>query len=1227
MKTGMMIATGLFALACTAYAAQKNGGIWKDADGMHINAHGGALMRDGETWYWYGEHKTEGSNGNKAWVGVSCYSSKDLLSWKRESTAFKVATPEEVAANPRLADVEAGCILERPKVVKSQDGSRYVMYFHLEPKGKGYGGAMTGIAQAKSPVGPFELVWTGRPNAGEKPVNSCAGEPESIQVPWGSGRVKQWRSFVEGGQMSRDMTLYTDPASGIVYHIFASEENSCLHVAELKPDGLGYTGKWARITPGDWTEAPAVVKHGEWYYLIGSGCTGWRANAVRYYRAKSVWGPWERMGNPARGTDPKTRKGPQTTWDGQSTGIFEVGGHAFAMFDRWRPSNAIDGRYPWLPISFYDDGRIVIDWRDTFTPELPEPWEDQYVSEINRLAPRSVMNPLDPVRTISLDGEWDFEWVNKEFKVESVKCKDEGRIVVPSCWQVVGAREGKNWDPPLYVNAIYPFAYDPPRVMAEPKDKRWTSYKFRNPRGIYRREIEIPDDWQDRRTTLRLYGYSSAVYVRIDGKTVGYGEDGRLPNEWDLTPYLAGAKRHVLEIEVLKHCDGSYLEDQDFWRLSGLFRSVELVSEAKDGIRDFEIKSRVSGKGGVVSVVARQDSAVAKHYTWKLFDSRGDELARGTGPEEIVLDDVCLWSHENPVLYRVKVECAGDAYSRRFGFRTVTIEDIPASGEMKGGMALCVNGARIVVCGVDRHEISANGGYAMTREEMKRDIELIKKFNINAVRTSHYPNDPYWYELCDENGIYVVAEANVECHGSGHPLKKEALSHDPTWRKCFVERAANQVSVLKDHPSIIVWSLANESGTGANMLAAYKAVKAMDPTRPVQYEGIFNPYGQLKFDVEGSDIICPMYETPQKVERAMEKGFRRPYILCEFSHAMGNSNGNFDEYMALIRKYASFQGGFIWDFADQGIVGKDGALKYGGDFGDVPGEGNGHCNGLFDARRNPHPGAIEVAYQYALAQGIVFRPELYAVPSSEGGDKVETSLEDLVKTLKLGFWRAPTDNDRGNKMARHSAAWRKADAEAKWDEAKGEWIYELPEGVVCEKSVVKKDGGYEVSFALTVPENAAELPRVGVKFKASGSTKTVVKWHGAGPWENYCDRVQSAKVGDWQMTVAQLNDSGYIRPQECGHRTKTTRLDVGGIVFETLGEPFEFNVLPWSTWEIEKAKHVEELPSGGNELHILIDAAMRGVGGDDSWGAAVHDKYRLRGARTYRLKFAVKSGE
>ncbi len=354
-----------FSEAAQAPKRLPNGGIWPDVDGVHINAHGGGLLKEGGRWYWFGEHKIAGGAGNKAWVGVSCYSSDDLRTWKREGVAFAVSKDE---ASP----VAEGCVLERPKVVKAATG-KFVMYAHLEYKGRGYGAAATLVAVSDAVTGPYSLVSAGRMDAATWPREIAAGDRTDatlrdytrIPQPWG-GFAKLWGSHFGEGQMSRDQTLFRDD-DGATYHIFASEDNSTLHIAKLTDDCLAHSGEWTRLAHGDWTEAPAVLKRDGWYYLIGSGCTGWRPNDARYYRARSIWGPWERMGNPARGVNPANGLGPEKTWGAQSTFIFETDdGTAYALFDIWKPSNAIDGRYVCLPIDVSDDHTISITWRDEF---------------------------------------------------------------------------------------------------------------------------------------------------------------------------------------------------------------------------------------------------------------------------------------------------------------------------------------------------------------------------------------------------------------------------------------------------------------------------------------------------------------------------------------------------------------------------------------------------------------------------------------------------------------------------------------------------------------------------------------------------------------------------------------------------------------------------------------------------------------------------------------------
>ncbi|MBR4614921.1 MAG: family 43 glycosylhydrolase, partial [Kiritimatiellae bacterium] len=331
MKRIVLIVGALIAAAGQA-GGLENGGIWRDTGGVHINAHGGGLLREGDVWYWYGEHKVEGKAGNRAQVGVGCYSSKDLLVWNNEGVALKVS---ETPGN----DIEKDCILERPKVVKAPATGKYVMLFHLERKGNGYGDARVGFAVSDSPTGPFKFKYSCRPL----------------------------------DAMSRDMTVFTDD-EGSVWHIFASESNSTLHFAELNGDCLGYSGKCHRVAEKHWTEAPAIIKRGGWYWLLGSGCTGWKPNAARIYRAKSLEGPWEWLGNPCTGVNPANMLGADKTWGGQSTCIFHdpTSGLDVACFDIWQPSNAIDGRYVWLPILWKGDAMPEIPWRGTWDTQKPE---------------------------------------------------------------------------------------------------------------------------------------------------------------------------------------------------------------------------------------------------------------------------------------------------------------------------------------------------------------------------------------------------------------------------------------------------------------------------------------------------------------------------------------------------------------------------------------------------------------------------------------------------------------------------------------------------------------------------------------------------------------------------------------------------------------------------------------------------------------------------------------
>ncbi len=915
------------------------------------------------------------------------------------------------------------------------------------------------------------------------------------------------------------------------------------------------------------------------------------------------------------------------------------------------------------------------------------PWLTPEINSINRLPARTVIYPCQSEETalrikqldapakeskwvISLNGEWDFKWKRSP----EADWEKTAKIAVPGCWQLQG-----DYDPPLYTNINYPFSATPPNPMNEPA-KDYTSREYRNPVGLYTCRFKRPWSWWFRRTVIRFNGVSSAMYVRVNGKEVGYSEDSRLPAEFDLTPYLKVFGSNTLEVEVYKHCDGSFLEDQDFWRLSGIFRDVQLISEHKRAPKDFVVETTLSDDYSKGVFVVR--------------DENGNELKRR------VIENPKLWNAETPYLYLTPMEFrygwwifgGTDHYAVSFGFRKT---------EIKNGV-LYLNGRRILFKGANRHEIQPEGGYVVTMPGMRQDISLMKDFNINAVRTSHYPNDPRWYDLCDIEGIYVVCEANIESHGMGY--EEKTLAKDPAYIKTHVERGVNMVKTFRNHPSIIIWSLGNEAGDGPALAEEYKAIREIDSTRPIQYERAIH--------TDHSDIMCPMYEPAAKVEAYVSKNPAKPYVLCEYAHAMGNSTGGLIEYWKLARKYPSFQGGFVWDFVDQQVwqtnrFGK--VLAYGGDFGDKPNDGNFCCNGIFAADRLPHPGAYEFKYAYrpihvdawdwetsevtiwndysfislddvdaswvvTLEGKEVGKGEftLENVPSATSkkfklenipeGDAIKftfvnndriVSWEQFTKPFKsvatakiakaadpaiaslfkMNFYRAPTDNDRGWNMPEVCKIWKDATDSQK-----------LPAGVKSDLKVSTLENGLTlVDWTVAIPKGMAPVPRVGLTFKVPAKYVNAI-WYGMGPWENYIDRDASACLGIYHATVglvsgvanpasgkivypkSRLNPDNYSEPGEQGYRTSCRWLTLSdsfgkSIKITAVDAPFGFNAWPYEQKELEVKKHQYEIEKG-DAITLNIDAIQMGVGGDDSWGARPLAKY-MPGEGVYRLKFTV----
>jgi beta-galactosidase len=581
---------------------------------------------------------------------------------------------------------------------------------------------------------------------------------------------------------------------------------------------------------------------------------------------------------------------------------------------------------------------------------------------------------------LSLAGDWLFQWSPDpwsrpvEFYRADCDASKWALLKVPSNWQLHG------YGVPLYTNITYPFVKDPPRVTGTPPVE-FTSYRWRNQVGSYRRTFRIPDAWSNRTVFLRFEGVDSAYYVWVNEEKVGFAKDSRTPADFDITPYLADGE-NLLAVEVYQYSDASYLEDQDKWRLSGIFRDVYLWSAGPLHLRDIEANTDLDAQyaDGLFRVRALLRNTAASsseaYVRFELLAPDGDaalhdqtfELTVSPGGEATAessgrVAEVEKWSAESARLY-VLVVSLGDrsgtiaeVTALHIGFRKVEIRD----------RRLLLNGKAIYLKGVNRNEFLPESGYVVTRESMVRDIELMKQHNINTVRTSHYPNCPLWYDLCDRYGLYVIGEANLEAHGMG-AFSNHLLLHDPSWEEAILGRHRRMVERDKNHPSLIVWSLGNESGNGPHLVSGYKWIKERDPSRPVQFESAFRG--------ANTDIYCPMYAFPADLESyAMDPGADRPLILTEYAHAMGNSLGNFQDYWDVIEAHEPLQGGCIWEWCDLAILkalpdGSGQFLAYGGDFGDVPNDGNFCCDGLVRPDRRPNPSLYEVRKVYQNAKFI-----------------------------------------------------------------------------------------------------------------------------------------------------------------------------------------------------------------------------------------------------------------
>lgn len=1010
--------------------------------------------------------------------------------------------------------------------------------------------------------------------------------------------------------------------------------------------------------------------------------------------------------------------------------------------------------------------------------ELAE-WQDPSVVEVNRNDPHASLFPFSTLgealemeitssgNFLNLNGLWKFNWVRSpkdrpaDFYRDDFDVSGWNEIRVPSNWELEG------YGVPIYVNIPYEWTQNPnpPEVPVD-----------YNPVGSYKRTFSLPADWDGKQVFIHFGAVKSAFYLWVNGKKAGYSQGSKTPAEFDITSYLRPGE-NSLALEVYRWSDGSWLECQDFWRISGIERDVYLYAVPKVHIFDFFVRGDLtnyyrdglltvdatlrnygdrSGKFNVLARLYHEEKLVFEHRE----EVRLGKMADASLSFRKEMPDPLKWTAETPNLYTLVLELSDkkgevlEYLSARTGFRSV---------EVKHGQLL-VNGKAITIKGVNRHEHDEHTGHVVSRESMLRDIQLMKQNNINTVRTSHYPNDPLWYRLCDQYGLYVVNEANIESHGMGYDPDK-TLGNNPVFGLSHMDRTVRMVERDKNHPSVIIWSLGNEAGDGLNFDATYDWIKQRDPSRPVQYERAITG--------RNTDLFVPMYFKIHDMEAYVNRIQDKPLIQCEYAHAMGNSTGNLVDYWNLIREYDQLQGGIIWDWVDQGIAKftEEGTKywAYGGDFGpeDVPSDGTFCLNGLVFPDRSEKPGLKEVkkVYQYinfenlsfsfdeiriineydfinldrfsfywelesqgeVLQDGLFMSPDIppgesgivslgmtpfkpeegreyflnitafsvegtemipsghilaveqfpVPVPGKElilsgdkgakavfnednqlkieaGGTVFGFSEEDgylvsmtaegkelLSSPLEINFWRAPTENDFGNKMPERLGVWRHAGRNAVLRDFRHEQDtegyytvdadYFLPdlEAWYYINYQIRSDGSIKVNaYMEPAGKENPELPRFGMQVAFAPDYENL-SWYGRGPHENYQDRKTSALVGLYRGKVEEQYVP-YIAPEENGYKTETRWLSLQnsngkGVLIQ--GWPLvSFSALHFSNEDLTREErdgyHTFDL-NPDNKVWMNIDLAQMGVGGDDSWAARPLSKYCLP-YRPYAYSFIIR---
>lgn len=993
--------------------------------------------------------------------------------------------------------------------------------------------------------------------------------------------------------------------------------------------------------------------------------------------------------------------------------------------------------------------------------------EDPQIFRVNRIDAHSdhwfyeKMNDLkfddDMPLKQNLNGRWKFSYSEnpslrlKDFYEEDFDISGFDYIEVPGHIQLQG------YDKCQYINTMYPWeGHDelrPPHIS-----------KTYNPVGSYVTFFNIKDELKNKQTFISFQGVETTFYVWVNGEFVGYSEDTFTPSEFDITIYLKEGE-NKLAVEVYKRSSASWIEDQDFWRFSGIFRDVYLYAVPETHINDLFIKTDLSEDfsnaklNTTLKMVGNKNTKI-KAY---LEDAAGNKIVEATDIPfnkelnfSLDVENIKLWSAEEPNLYELYIfveksdNTLVEVVKQKVGFRHFEMKD----------KVMYLNGKRLVFKGVNRHEFSARRGRSITKEDMLWDIKFMKQHNINAVRTSHYPNQSLWYRLCDEYGVYLIDETNLESHGSWQKMGQCEPSWNvpgnlPEWQAVILDRATSMLERDKNHPSVIIWSCGNESYAGEDIFKMSEYFRKTDPSRLVHYEGVFWNRDYEKI----SDMESRMYAKAFEIEEYLNNDPQKPFISCEYMHSMGNSTGGMMKYTELEDKYLMYQGGFIWDYSDQALYRKlpngEETLSYGGDFTDRPSDYNFSGNGLIYANREVSPKAQEVKYLYQNVklfpdkngvtiknqnlfinvdkfdlyykvekEGVLLKEGITKVSAHAGEEKYfelpfgdhnsseelaytvslilaedtlwaaksyeiafgqkiyerkeaikpsTTSIlkvvhgdvnigihgkdfkvifskqeggivslrysgkEFITRTPKTYYWRATTDNDRGNKHEFKCAGWLSASICQKYvdfsmeeqaDKVMLHYTYELPTIPTTNIKVnyeVSADNSIKVNVAYKGVEGLPILPVLGMNFRLLAEFNSF-SWYGMGPDENYIDRAEGAKLGIYSSTPLE-NLSKYLVPQECGNRIGTRWLAVKnekceGIKFSYEKLPFEFSVLPYNNMELENALHKEDLPPV-NFTNVNIIGKQMGVGGDDSWGAPVLSEFCIDSNKDLEYSFMI----